>query len=159
MSTRNDLVPAVRHDVVVRTAPERAFEIFTAGFGTWWPKTHTIMSVPVAEAVIEPRLGGRCYDRGVDGTVCEWGQVLEFVPPTRLVLAWQINGDWKYDPDIEHASRVTVTFTSEPKGTRVSLVHDEFERHGGGAASVAAGVGSPNGWPGVLRLFATTAEG
>ena len=154
-----ETVPAVRHEVVVAASPERAFAMFTTGFGTWWPKTHTIMTVPVEEAVVEPRQGGRCYDRGVDGSICEWGRVLEFSPPHRLVLAWQINGQWRYEPDVEQASRVTVTFTQEDGGTRVSLVHDEFHRHGSGGGDVAAGVGSPNGWAGALRLFTIATEG
>jgi uncharacterized protein YndB with AHSA1/START domain len=153
-----ETVPAVRHEVVVSAPPERAFEVFTTGFGTWWPKSHTIMTVPVHEAVIEPRKGGRCYDRGTDGSICPWGQVLEYTPPRRLVLAWQINGQWQYEPDVAQASRVTVTFTPEDGRTRVLLVHDEFDRHGTAGAGVAAAVGSPNGWAGPLRLYATTAN-
>lgn len=152
-----ETVPAVHQEVMVSASPERAFEVFTAGFGTWWPKTHTIMTAPVAEAVIESHQGGRCYDRGTDGTICEWGQVLEFTPPHRLVLAWQINGQWQYEPDIQQASRVTITFTPEGGRTRVTLIHDEFDRHGPTGADVAAGVGSPNGWAGALRLFSTAA--
>jgi uncharacterized protein YndB with AHSA1/START domain len=158
MSTRDGLLPAVRHDVVVRTSPERAFEIFTADIGTWWPKTHTILSAPVAEVVFEPRVGGRVYDRGVDGTIGEWSRVLEFTPPRRIVLAWLLDGEWRYDPDLDHASRVTVGFAPDGEGTRVSLVHEEFERHGAGAASVAGGVDGPNGWPGLLPLFAAAAD-
>jgi uncharacterized protein YndB with AHSA1/START domain len=152
-----ETVPAVHQEVMVSAPPERAFEVFTTGFGHWWPKTHTIMTAPVAEAVIEPRQGGRCYDRGTDGTICEWGQVLEFTPPRRLVLAWQINGQWQYEPDIQQASRVTITFTPQDGRTRVTLIHDDFDRHGADGASVAAGVGSPNGWAGALQLFATAA--
>ena len=70
------VIPAVRHEVVVSAPIERAFRVFTDGFGLWWPRNHTIASFPVERAIIEPWAGGRCYDRGADGSECDWGQVL-----------------------------------------------------------------------------------
>ncbi|MDQ1723808.1 MAG: hypothetical protein QOG52_836 [Frankiaceae bacterium] len=153
-------IPAVRLDVRVKAPVERAFTVFTDGFGTWWPKTHTIASAPVERAIIEPSAGGRCYDRCDDGTECDWGTVLEWDPPRRLVLAWQVTHDWGYEPDADHASRVTVTFTadsdSDGAGTLVQLVHDEFERHGDEKGrGVRAGV--EGGWAGPLETFVRTA--
>ena len=39
----------------------------------------------MAEAVLDPRTGGRYYERGVDGSECEWGQVR---PATRRTALW-----------------------------------------------------------------------
>jgi DNA-binding transcriptional ArsR family regulator/uncharacterized protein YciI/uncharacterized protein YndB with AHSA1/START domain len=159
MSAQNPgqtVIAPVRHQIIVNTPAERAFSIFTDGFGTWWPKAHTISPVPVEQAVIEPRAGGRCYDRAVDGSECDWGQVLVWEPPARLVLAWQIDGTWSYEPDVEHASRVTVTFAPDGDRTEVTLVHDEFERHRHAGPELAAGV--REGWATSLQAFAAATD-
>jgi hypothetical protein len=45
-----------------------AFRVFAEGRTTWWPAEHHIGSADLAEAVIEGRVGGRWYERGVDGS-------------------------------------------------------------------------------------------
>jgi uncharacterized protein YndB with AHSA1/START domain len=150
------VIAPVRHRVVVNAPVERAFSVFTDGFGTWWPKSHTIAKAPVERAIIEPRAGGRCYDQATDGSECDWGQVLVWEPPARLVLAWQIDGTWSYEPEVEHASRVTITFAPDGERTEVTLVHDEFERHGITGTAVAEGVRT--GWGTPLQAFAATLD-
>ena len=76
----------VRKSVRVAAPQERAFEVFTAGIGRWWPKSHHIGAADLDTFVIEPRAGGRWYERGVDGSECEVGKVLAWEPPARLVL-------------------------------------------------------------------------
>jgi uncharacterized protein YndB with AHSA1/START domain len=115
----------------------------------------------MAEAVLEPRVGGRYYERGVDGSECEWGQVLAYDPPRRIVVAWQITAEgnaWIFDPDPSHASEFEVTFREQPDGqTRVELEHRNIGRHGPGAAGIQQGVGGPGGWPGILENYAKVA--
>jgi uncharacterized protein YndB with AHSA1/START domain len=76
--------------MLVNAAPERAFPVFTAGTGRWWPRSHHIGVADPETFVIEPRAGGRWYERGVDGAECEIDKVLVWEPPARLVLAWQL---------------------------------------------------------------------
>jgi uncharacterized protein YndB with AHSA1/START domain len=148
---------SVRKTITVAAGVERAFEVYTAGFGTWWPKEHHIGTADMRTCVFEPKAGGRWYETGVDGSECDWGQVLVWEPPHRLVHTWQLQGDWKYDADIAHASEVEIRFIAEgPTTTRVELEHRHFERHGDGAESVRTGVDSPNGYDYCLSNYIAT---
>jgi uncharacterized damage-inducible protein DinB len=76
-------------------------------------------------------------------------------PPSRVVLAWQLNAQWQYEPDVANASEVEVRFTPEPGGsTRVDLEHRHVHRHGVSGDAVGTGVDSPNGWASLLALYA-----
>lgn len=158
MTTVTEHTAPVRKSVTVRTSAEHAFTVFTDGFDTWWPRSHHVGESPLAAAVIEGKIGGRCYGRSVDGTECPWGRVTAWEPPRRFVFAWMLDGAWKYNPDLSTASEVEVTFTPLGDGsTRVDLEHRHFDRHGDGAAQVRTGVDSPKGWGDLLRLYAATA--
>lgn len=142
----------VSRTITVNVSQERAFEVFTGGFDRWWFREHHIGGAEMAEAVLEPREGGRWYERGVDGSECEWGRVLAFEPPRRLVLVWQINSDWKYDPNL--VTEVEVRFVAEaPQRTRVELVHRDLDRFGDAAAQMRAAFEGPGGWSGLLASF------
>jgi uncharacterized protein YndB with AHSA1/START domain len=148
-------VAPVRKSVSVDASVERAFEVFTAGFDSWWPRTHHIGQAPMTRGIIEGRTGGRCYTEHVDGSTCDWGQVTAWEPPRRLVLSWRIHGDWTCAPDPSQASEVEVRFTPQAGGmTRVDLEHRHLERHGAGAAAMRNAVDSPNGWTGLLQMYA-----
>jgi len=154
-----DVAAPVQKSIKVKTSPERAFAVFTAEIDTWWPRSHHIGSSPMKKTIIEGRLGGRCYSEQVDGTECDWGQILAWEPPHRFVMAWQINPSWKYEPDLAKSSEVEVRFTPEADGsTRVDLEHRGFERYGEGGETMRSGVDAPNGWNGLLQLFAARAE-
>jgi uncharacterized protein YndB with AHSA1/START domain len=88
----------------------------------------------------------------------DWGRVLAWEPPHRVVLSWHIDCHWHYDPDPARASEVEVRFTAEgPDRTRVELEHRNLERHGAEAAELRESVSSPGGWPGLLEMFAEAA--
>lgn len=146
----------VRRSVTVKAAPDKAFAVFTAGIHRWWPKTHTIGKSPQADVKLEPKAGGRWYEIGADGSTCAWGRVLVWEPPTRLVLAWQINADWAYDADL--VTEVEVRFHALPDGgTRVDLEHRDLDRFGDKADAVRASFDSDGGWQGLLAAFAAEA--
>jgi uncharacterized protein YndB with AHSA1/START domain/uncharacterized damage-inducible protein DinB len=151
-------IAPVRKSITVKASVEHAFQVFTDGFDSWWPRSHHIGKQPMVKAVIETRAGGRCYGREADGTECNWGTVLTWEPPNRFVLAWQIDPKWQYEPDVHKASEVEVRFTPEAGGlTRVDLEHRHFERHGEGAGHVRTGVDAPYGWGGLLQTYAARA--
>ena len=149
-------IAPVRHSVTVPISAQRAFALFTEGFNTWWIGHH-IGEADIAEAVIEPRVDGRWYERGVDGTECDWGKVLAFEPPGRILLTWQLNCQFQYDPDLSHASEVEVLFVAENGQTRVDLEHRYIERLGAGGNELAESVAGEGGWPSILDLYAQAA--
>jgi uncharacterized protein YndB with AHSA1/START domain len=90
---------SVRKIVSVQASPEIAWRVFTEKMGTWWPlATYKIGTANAVDAVMEPFVGGRWYERGDDGSTCDWGRVLSWEPPTRLLLSWDITADWQFDP-------------------------------------------------------------
>jgi uncharacterized protein YndB with AHSA1/START domain len=150
---------SVKKSIIVNATLEHAFDVFTAGFDSWWPRSHHIGKSPMAKAVIEMRVGGRCYSTQLDGTDCDWGQILEWDPPHRFVLAWQITHEWGYQPDLSKSSEVEIRFTAQPGGgTRVDLEHRHFERMGPEGDTMRVGVGGSGGWSGLMELFKAQAE-
>jgi uncharacterized protein YndB with AHSA1/START domain len=146
---------SVRASIVVEAPIERAFSVFTEGFGRFKPREHNLLTVEIAETVFEPRVGGHLYDRGVDGSVCRWARVLAYEPPDRVVISWDISPQWQLETDLEKTSEVEVRFVAEaPERTRLELEHRNLERHGEGWEGVRDGVASDGGWPLYLDRFA-----
>lgn len=146
----------VRRSVTVKASQQKAFEVFTSGFGRWWPASHCIGSSPLKTAVIEPRVGGRWYETGEDGRECQWGEVLAWEPPSRVLLAWRIGADWKYDPQL--LTEVEVRFVPLGEaGTRVELEHRLLENYGERAAAASERLDSEGGWQSLLAIYAKEA--
>ena len=79
----------VRRHVVVDSAIDRAFSVFTERFGDFKPPEHNLLRAPIAETIFEPRVGGHIFDRAVDGTECRWARILVYEPPVCLQLGYQ----------------------------------------------------------------------
>jgi uncharacterized protein YndB with AHSA1/START domain len=148
---------AVRQSVVVQAPQERAFAVFTERMGTWWPlQTHVIGRRPVADAVVEPREGGRWFERSADGSEWDWGRVLAWEPPHRVVLSWEISCDWRHDEAVQ--TEVEVNFRAEDeRTTRVELEHRGLEAYGARTDEMRGIFDSEGGWRGLLARFATAA--
>jgi uncharacterized protein YndB with AHSA1/START domain len=117
---------------------------------------HDVGASELDAPVIEPKAGGRWYERSVDGVECEIGKVLVWEPPTRLVLIWQLTADWKYDRNL--VTEVEVRFIPDGAGaTRVELEHRNLDRYGDRADTVRQQIDAPDGWNGLLQLFAQAA--
>ena len=145
-------VEPVHKQIVIAASQVRAFRVFTEGMDRWWPRSHHIGTTPLARQVLEPTLGGRWYAISQDGSECDIGKVLVWEPPHRVVLAWQLSADWKYDSAF--VTEVEVTFAAEgPKMTRVDLEHRNLERYGEAAPRVRKGIDSSEGWGAMLDVF------
>lgn len=147
----------VRKTISVAAAPERAFDVFTKQMGAWWPlTTHKIGKVDAKDAIIEPKVGGRWFERGVDGSECVWGHVEAWDPPNRVVLTWEIDADWNHDAKLR--TEVEVRFTRDNGGTRVEVEHRMLEAFGPRAQEMKGIFDSEGGWTGLLASFAKQAS-
>jgi uncharacterized protein YndB with AHSA1/START domain len=148
---------SVRKVVSVQAPPAVAWRVFTEKLLTWWPlEQYKIGSARAVDAVIEPRVGGRWYERGEDGSTCDWGRVLSWEPPTRLVLSWAITADWQYDAALQ--TEVEVRFIADGKnGTRVELEHRYLDAYGPRRDEMHGIFDSESGWKGLLDAFAARA--
>jgi len=149
----------IRRAVRVHAPPERAFSVFADGLATWWPREYSWAGAVVDTIAIEPREGGRCFERGPYGFSCDWGRVLIWEPPQRLAFTWQITPERLPQPDPAKASEVDVSFSPEGSGTDVSLEHRGFERHGEGSAEYRIGMDMPEGWMLLLERYRAAVAG
>ena len=152
MTTQSTSDVHVTRSITVPLTPAAAFDLFTDRMSEFWPSSHSIGASPFEAVVMEPRVGGRWYERSADGVECSWGRVLAWEPPHRVVLAWQLNADWTYDPGFE--TEVAVTFTdAEPGRTKVELRHGNLERFGERAEEMRATFESPGAWDSILAAY------
>jgi len=149
---------SVRKVVKVQAPQELAWQVFTQQMGTWWPlAVYKIGKAKAVDAIIEPRVGGRWYERGEDGNTCDWGHVVVWKPSSRLVLSWDINADFQYDPALQ--TEIEVCFIAEKDGsTRVELEHRRLDRYGDRRDEMRTIYDKSGDWGQLLALFAQTAE-
>lgn len=144
------LLEPVRQSVRVRKPIEAAFALFTRDIGSWWPTDTHHARGDVVGVVFEQRLGGRIYERCRDGEEADWGEVLAWDPPGRVVFTWVPSRRQGAPTEVE------VRFTAVDAGTTlVEVEHRGWERLGDLAAPTRTSY--LNGWPGVLRRFVDAA--
>lgn len=143
-------IAAVRKSVTVPATPDRAFELFTVGFGDWWPlATHSVGIDKAAAVSFGTGVGGIIVETLADGTTSAWGTVTSWDPPDRVTFSWHAG-----TPEAE-ASLVEVTFTPSGTGTTlVELVHTGWENRPDGASARA---GYQTGWDPVIEGYARAA--
>ncbi len=151
MSETTITIAPVRKTIRVNASAARAFDVFTAGLGKWWPRDHGIGKQPIIDRVMETRLGGKWYVLSEDGSRADVGEIIVWEPPQRFVMTFDINSQFK--PDTTVGSEVEVRFIAESANlTRVELEHRKFERLGAeGGAKMRGAV--DGGWPGILERF------
>jgi uncharacterized protein YndB with AHSA1/START domain len=158
MSASTSEATSVHASTEVAVPAGRAFDVFTAGFDTWWNREHHLLPGELKRAVIEEGVGGRVYEESVDGEICQWGEVLTWQPPRSFAFTWRIGVDFDVPATDAPYSVVTVTFTPTDAGTRVDLVHSGLDAHGEGWEKLRDSVGTDSGWPGLLQLYAAAAS-
>ena len=119
----------LRLEFDVPCPPDRAFDLWTNRTDLWWPPAHTASGRKGTKIVFEPRAGGRVYEQAPDGSQTDWGHVLEWAPPARLIYRWHLFSD------PADATEVEVQFLANTGGsTRVRLEHRGWDAFADGAA-------------------------
>ena len=141
----------VEKSVTVSVPVERAFEVFTAEIGTWWPlRTHAVDTERSETVVMEGRVGGRLFERTPTGEEHVWGTLVAWEPPNRIVYSWHPGrGE-------ETAQEVEITFSPEGEGTRVDIRHYGWEKLGDRLEETVASYNE--GWDKVIAVYARAAE-
>jgi uncharacterized protein YndB with AHSA1/START domain len=148
---------SVRKVVNVQAPQVVAWKVFTEQMGSWWPLSmYKIGEAKAVDAVIEPYVGGRWFERGDDGSTFDWGTVLSWEPYSRLVLSWDISADWQPDPDLK--TEVEVLFIAVDKNaTRVELEHRKLDRYGVRRDEMHRIFDTEGDWGRLLQAFAACA--
>ena len=148
---------SVKKVISVKAPVEIAWRVFTSQMKAWWPLAHyKIGTAAAVDAIVEPEVGGRWYEKGDDGSTCQWGSVLAWEPPTRLVLSWDITADWKYDPELK--TEIEVRFIADGASTRVELEHRKLDRYRERRDQMRRIFDTEGDWGKQLAAFAAAAE-
>ena len=148
----------VRKVVDVQAPQAVAWRVFTEKMGAWWPLAYyKIGKANAVDAVIEPHVGGRWYERGDDGSTCQWGSVLTWEPHSLLVLSWDISADWRYDADLK--TELELRFIADGSDrTTVELEHRRLDRFGARRDEMRRIFDTEGDWGKFLEAFAQAAE-
>ncbi|WP_234027958.1 SRPBCC family protein [Pseudonocardia dioxanivorans] len=151
-------LPPITGSVSLAVPVERAFAVFTSDINTWWPHQFHIGAADIAEVILEPRVGGRWFERGVDASECDWAASSSGSRRTGSCSPGRSTGSWQFDPDPAKASEIEARFRSD--GDHQSIVdveHRLFERLDGGDA-IRGAINGGGGWELLLDGFATTVK-
>jgi hypothetical protein len=119
------MIEPLRLSFDVQCRIEHAFDVWTNRIDQWWPHGHSVSAESGLEVVLEPRVGGRIFERTPSGAEHDWGEVTLWQPPTRFGYLWHLRRD-RAD-----ATQVDITFTpSTELSTRVDIEHRGWERLG-----------------------------
>jgi hypothetical protein len=140
------MIEPLRLSYEIDCPADHAFEVWTSRLSTWWPKGHSTSGDPDTTVVLEPRLGGRIFERTSDGREIEWGEITVWSPPSRLGYLWHIGRERTAATDVD------LTFVDLGDGrTRLDIVHSGWERLG--ADGPAYREANTNGWDTLLPHY------
>jgi uncharacterized protein YndB with AHSA1/START domain len=119
----------VEKSIVIAAKPERVWQAWVSEMNNWWTRPYYNDAERVTGLVLEPQVGGRYIEKwGEDGSGFLIGHVIEWLPPHRLAYTWSENR-WGGVVTLVH-----LEFRAEGQGTRLSILHEGFERLPDGAA-------------------------
>ncbi len=118
------MIEPLRLRIDVACSVDHAFTVWTDRIDRWWPADHTVSGLTDAAVVLEPRCGGRIFERTPDGREHDWGEVTHWEPPHRLGYLWHLMRD-RVD-----ATLVDISFVADGALTRIEIEHTGWERLG-----------------------------
>jgi uncharacterized protein YndB with AHSA1/START domain len=114
MST-TDPATSLRLEIDIDVPREHAFAVFTEQFDRIKPREYNMLEVDIEQTVFETHVGGHVYDRGVDGSVCQWARVLAFEPPHRVVFSWASAPNGSLSPTWRRPARSKCASSPNPR--------------------------------------------
>lgn len=109
----------VSKSIIVELNQARTFQAWTEQIAAWWPAaSHSRSGDSQTQVFIEGGVGGRFFERTSQGAELEWGQVLVWEPPHRLVFTWYLGSD----PTLPSQVEVQFVALNEAQ-TRLDLTH------------------------------------
>jgi hypothetical protein len=148
----------IRKTFTVNAPVTAAFDAFFDRMNEWSPSEHSLSGGRRRSLVIEPFAGGRWYETAENGTVCEWGRVVEWDRPRRALLLWQIGSNFTYNPEIRSEVEVSFSAISENQ-TSVVFEHRHLDQLGGDVFAGRAALDGEDGWGGSLKIYARMVNG
>ncbi len=104
-------LPDVSKTVIVAVPVDQAFRAYVEFPIEWVPPAHRF-TTDTQSMTIEGKVGGRFYERDAQGNEVTRGTIVEWTPPTRLVMTWRVGAGWQPIGDDEHASHVEIDFAA-----------------------------------------------
>jgi len=137
--------PIVEKEITVNRPAVEVFRRFTQDMHLWWPlASHSIFGADAVWCGMEPRVGGRVYERARDGRESQWGEIIVWEPGRRLAYTWHVGREARFSSEVElHFDAVSASVT------RVRLTHGKFARMAGADAGKLR-ENYNNGWDLVL---------
>ena len=144
------MIEPLRIEFEVQCEPHHAFATWTERIDQWWPRGHTV-SGDAADVVLEPRVGGRVFERTSDGREIDWGEITDWAPPHPVAYLWHILRDRADATDVE------ISYAAAgDRATRVVITHSGWVRLG------AEGPGwrdaNRGGWSGLLPAYVAAVD-
>jgi uncharacterized protein YndB with AHSA1/START domain len=137
---------SIKKELTVKASQETAFRVFSLKMDLWWPRAFHVGKTPLVNMILEPKPKGRWYSTHEGGEVCEVGFVRDYEPNSRLVLVWQLNGEFQHDPNL--TTEVEINFIARnSEETFVTFEHRNVETLGKPVE------GMDQGWGLILGLF------
>jgi hypothetical protein len=144
------MIEPLRLEFDVRCSREHAFRVWTTKLTQWWPAGHTVTGSANVDIVLEPRVGGRIFERAPDGAEHDWGEITVWDPPARFGYLWHLR------QDRADATQVTIVFLDRDDHTRIEIEHSGWERLG--ARGPALRERNQAGWSGLLPHLVAACE-
>lgn len=112
------MIEPLRFSFEVECPARHAFDVWTRAISTWWPVSHSVSADPGLVVVLEPRVGGRIFERTPAGQEHNWGQITLWEPPREFAYLWHLR------QDRADATEVHIQFHAVgPITTRVDIEH------------------------------------
>ncbi|MCU1370455.1 MAG: Activator of Hsp90 ATPase 1 family protein [Ilumatobacteraceae bacterium] len=143
-------IDPLRLSFEINCPADHAFTVWTTRMSAWWPKGHSASGDPNTTVTLEPKQGGRIFERTPDGDEIEWGEITNWEPPHRFAYLWHIRRDRSDATDVQ------ITFVDLGGTTRLDIVHSGWERLGEDGAAWRNS--NRAGWDALLPSFIAAVE-